>query len=170
MKKELKLVVHRQVIPIFLLMFALIIGTVPVVSAKIMETRTFRDAFAITPFHSVVVDEQIVTPEGLIVKGHMIKRRCFYQDQSAYVRLSTGKTVWVYTDVAIDPNAHRGSRPPSDLAQEWGPWLIKANMNELPVSYEIWIKHECPNEPHPQDNLFASGRWENITYKVENTK
>lgn len=122
------------------------------------DRKWFRDLTLQTPFHGVSAQAQPV-PGGLAVRGTMIKRRCEYQGLLAYVVRGNGLRVPVALDVSPETDVWGGgSRPPSETAETWGPWVIIAPLNGHAAGWEIFAVHLCP-DGRTQVNLFAAGPW-----------
>ncbi len=120
--------------------------------------RWFRDITMQTPFYSVTAEAEPVDG-GLAVRGTMVKRRCEYQGLRAYVVRANGLRLPVALDVSPETDVWGGgSRPPSEMAEVWGPWVISAPLFGHAAGWEIFAFHLCPNG-RVQVNLFAAGPW-----------
>lgn len=120
--------------------------------------RWFRDITLQTPFYEVTAESEPVE-DGLAVRGTMVKRRCEYRGLRAYAIQSSGLRLPVALDLSPETTVWGGgSRPPSESAEAWGPWVISAPGFERASAWEIFAFHLCPNG-RVQANLFASGPW-----------
>jgi hypothetical protein len=150
----------RQKTPALILAGVLFLGLWPAAQENLYDARWFRDLAHITPFHSVSVTEADLTPEGLMLEGEMVKRRCEFAGLTAYVTRLDGRRHRTFLDTAPeDGQRPAGNRPPSPRQQLWGPWIIFYGGPQVPLSWEIYASHDCPEEKLPQTNLFAAGDW-----------
>lgn len=135
----------------------------------LIEQRWFRDVTGQTPFHSVALLRSVVNPieNSITVSGTMIKRRCQFQSLTGYITDHEGirHRVVVNTEPEEILTGISGNRPPSNEAETWGPWLLSFAVEVVveqqltPISWEIWVHHECPTRPNKQSNIFAWGDW-----------
>jgi len=145
----------------------LFISSWPNVQAELAEERWFRDVRGLTPFSEVEVTWSIVTDEGLLIGGTMKKNRCTFVkgSQVGYVHVDEKPKRTVFVDTSpeeILTGVVGKSRPPSDTAETWGPWLIKW-VGPLPTDWDVFVSHkDCPTPPKNQVNLFASGSWADL--------
>lgn len=147
---------------------ALLIMAGSLVLPRFGEYRWYRDLVHLTPFHDVhllyaeVQDDKI----EIMIGGTMVKRRCDFNALFGYITGSDG----IRYRVPVHTNAElSGNRPPSSVAESWGPWVLKMKDNEtipittVPMSFEIIAEHiRCPYGPDTQRNLFIAGGWKNI--------
>lgn len=132
----------------------------PVIHGFILESRTLRDLFGITPFHSVILLRAEVSEGGdsILLEGSMIKRRCAYLSASAYTERGD---VLKLASLDFSPEGGKDTtdnRMPSDAPQAWWPWRVTTVLSD-PERVLIYIRHNCPNEPLPQGNLFLDVEW-----------
>ncbi len=124
---------------------------------RLSEARWYRDITMATPFHSVVVTHESLTPEGALLRGSMVKRRCEFQFLSGYVGFENSVRTRAHINTDFEPIA--GNRPPNPHDQLWGPWLLEYSGATTPVTWEIYAHHKCPEGTFAQANLFARGEW-----------
>ena len=129
------------------------------INVWLSDQRWWRDITGQTPFYAVVVTSTDITPEGLRLSGEMRKRRCEFDGLSAYVLVDGTRYRTSLDTSPEDAERPGGNRPPAAGPQAWGPWLIKW-VGRHPESWSIWVRHQCPGERVPQENLFAKGEWE----------
>ena len=135
----------------------------PGIYITLEESRTYRDLIGITPFYRVQIADQVLVPDGILVSGSMIKRRCEFDGLSAYVTTAAGRFRAQVNTRPEDRLRPTGNRPPSPDAQLWGPWLISADvmLHEI-TAWEIYARHICPENNGVSDNLFARGPWADV--------
>jgi len=145
----------------------LFITSWPNLQAELAEERWFRDARGLTPFSEVEVTWSITTDKGLLIGGTMKKNRCTFVNgsQVGYVHVDEKPKQKVFVDTSpedILTGVVGKSRPPSDTAETWGPWLIKWK-GPLPLDWDVFVSHkDCPTPPMNQVNLFVSGSWADL--------
>ncbi|MBT9383341.1 hypothetical protein KM176_05670 [Pseudooceanicola sp. CBS1P-1] len=143
-------------------MFAVLVAVVAVSGSaeaweQLSRYRVFRDITLQTPFRAVTVEQESV-PEGLAVRGSMIKTRCVYGGLTAYALMPDGLRRPVRLDLSPETDIWGGgSRAPSGQAEAWGPWILSTPLQGTPQAWEIWAFHLCPEGR--QANRFASGPW-----------
>lgn len=153
-KKEFH--VWRLAVPLMLL-YAFIISPL---AREISSTRWWRDVSGQTPFYSVKVTVQDITPEGLRLMGYFVKRRCEFRGLTAYVRVD-GIKHRARVDTSKEDGGRPYSRPPASGLQAFGPLEILWPMTRpKPDQWSIWARHMCPGETITQTNLFAKGLWQ----------
>jgi len=134
----------------------------------VQETRTYRDVVGITPFHGVRVYGSELNAEktAITIYGELIKRRCTFEELIAYVVDESGLRHIAVLDTTPE-NAGEVNRPPSKVAESWGPWEISVGGEDgeiVPVAWQIFAAHtQCDSPPYNQINLFADGPW--VTHK-----
>jgi len=140
----------------------------PQVEATIAENRWYRDMRGLTPFSLVEVTHSEVIEGGIVIHGVMRKDRC-----TVIPDLITGKVIFddapsQRTAVDTSPEdritgLYGVSRPPSELIEVWGPWVVRWN-GKTPDGWQVYVTHEdCPTPPYDQTNLFAFGPWADVT-------
>lgn len=152
----------RQWVLMAIFVACLAVGPVQNALSYVYETRAYRDMTLSTPFYQVIPDQQTVSQDEreITLHGTFIKRRCTFVSLSAYLYDAKGVGHLVTVDTDAESKARpRGNRQPSDKPQEWGPWTIESYTMEKPITYEIWVRHTCPEDSAPQENLFISGVW-----------
>lgn len=132
----------------------------PFLHGFILESRTLRDVFGITPFHDVVLLRAEVSPDGrsIMVEGSMIKRRCQFLNAAAYTE--QGDVIRL-AKLDFNPVGHDNlvdNRAPMPEPQAWGPWRVTTILSD-PERVLIFIRHTCPDESLPQGNLFLDTEW-----------
>lgn len=149
----------RQNLAIIVLLLAVVVVSVFSAAWDVLSgKRWFRDLTMQTPFYAVTAEAEAVDG-GLAVRGTMVKRRCKYQGLRAYVIRASGVRMPVPLDLSPETRVWGGgSRPPSDIAEAWGPWVISAPLSGRAAAWEIFAFHRCPDGGE-QVNLFAAGRW-----------
>ena len=149
---------RQNLLMIVLLLVAMVISGSSAAWDALSANRWFRDITMQTPFYEVTVEAKPVAG-GLVVRGTMIKRRCTYQGLRAYVVRASGLRLPVAPDLSPETDVWGGgSRPPSELAEAWGPWVISAPVFDHASGWEIFAFHLCPNG-RVQANLFVAGPW-----------
>lgn len=137
---------------------------------RLYEYRWFRDATKLTPFYSVHTHFSSVNHDTITVGGDMVKRRCVFNNFSAYVHDASGIRHRAFVDPSreVELTGASGNRPPSDTAETWGPWnVVVIDKRVIPVSWEIHVDHkDCPSPPLNQTNLFASGLWVTAMFEM----
>ena len=158
---------------------ALMIMLGSLVIPRFNEMRWYRDLTRLTPFHEVhllyaqVDDDKI----EIMIGGTMVKRRCDFNTLFGYITGSDGIRYQVPVHTEAEP---KGNRPPSKIAESWGPWILKLHDNAVipitvvPESFEVIAEHvKCPSGPETQRNLFISGGWKDVgevPFEEENQK
>lgn len=164
---DYKVLIVGAVIAVMILIFQF-------TSFMVREERWYRDMMGLTPFHSIVVTSQTVDEEeqSITVTGVMVKHRCEFKSLQGYIITETSRhRVFVNTRPEDILTGVVGSRPPSNKLETWGPWLITFAVlpqfaDQMPIGYEIWSDHECPEDPASQ-NLFAAGSWETLVLQED---
>lgn len=153
--------------------FGVFILVSQVTYGMLIDQRWFRDVTGITPFHSVKVMSQAVVDDSITVTGELVKRRCTFDSLTGYIIYDDlmsedldRQRVFVNTRPEEILTGITGNRPPSDEAENWGPWLMTLTLSTENLSHkgdikgwEIWAHHSCPTRPVKQSNLFAEGLW-----------
>jgi hypothetical protein len=149
---------RRNFVMIVLLLTMAAISGFPAARDALSEYRWFRDITMQAPFYAVSAEAEPVDG-SLTVRGTMVKRRCEYQGLRAYVVRADGLRMPVPLDVSPETEVWGGgSRPPSEIAEAWGPWVISAPGHGRAERWEVFAFHRCPNG-RMQVNLFADGPW-----------
>lgn len=131
---------------------------IPLITGMLHENRWYRDMMNITPFHNEAVHTSKITDEGIELTGELVKRRCTFYDLIGYVTFEDQPK----QRVEVIPESNKGSRPPSEDAEAWGPWLVAYVGKPVPDGWQIYVDHiKCPTPPKSQTNLFIKGEWEN---------
>jgi hypothetical protein len=136
-------------------------GLGPEFNSWLIESRPARDLLGMTPFHHVEVSRIDLDPDGVLIAGEMIKRRCEFVGLSAYVRFADGMRERTRLDTTPeDVRRPGGDRPASREGQAWGPWLILRPVHSArAVWWQVYAHHRCPGDTVVQTNLFAEGPW-----------
>ena len=132
----------------------------PYLSARLSQDRWYRDLTGLTPFRDVQVYGSATEQDGIVVWGEMVKERCWFRSLTGYVYFDDRLRRRVRIDTSVeDARSTTGNRPPSPLAETWGPWKLVWK-GDTPTRWEIFAAHDrCPTGPVVQQNLFASGPW-----------
>lgn len=146
---------NRILFALALILFAVF----PTLQAMLIESRVYRDLVHLTAFHHATLDDvQADGPDSILVQGTLIKRRCIFMDAVAYTTRGNASEL-----ARLDFNPYNQeppvvNRPPMPEPQGWGPWRITTLLPN-PDTFEVYTRHDCPNEGRPQTNLFVEGKW-----------
>lgn len=146
---------RRILFALGLLLFAVF----PTLQSSLLESRFYRDMMHLTAFRDATVKGVLTEADGsILVWGTLIKRRCAFLDAVAYTtRGDTSELARLeFNPTGAEPPVI--NRPPLPLPQGWGPWRVTTILSD-PDSFEIYTRHDCPNEDQAQTNLFVEGPW-----------
>jgi len=113
----------------------------------ITNSRSFRDAMGVTPFHSVIIYRTEVTPAGLMIWGELIKSACHRVDLYAFTRDAKGRLQYAIFE-SKEPGGGPKNRVIMPDPQRFGPWLITPNEDARdadPAAALVAVSHECPD-------------------------
>ena len=148
---------RRNVRLVYIVLAAAVFSALQPYFHLITESRTYRELTLQMPFSNVMHAAEATGDHQITIYGTMIKRRCTFVSLAAYV--SDGI---IRTPASLDTTPEEavwggGSRPPSDRAEAWGPWVITDPTPGIASAWEVYATHSCHGQR--QTNLFARGSW-----------
>lgn len=112
--------------------------------SRVENTRWYRDMARLTPFHDVRIKRVTIKENrmSLVIEGSLRKRRCTRKDITVYTwRDGRPQVPGIFSNEEEAPQTPV-SRPPTGLAQTFGPWTITSIVTE-PDWASMWVTHEC---------------------------
>lgn len=128
---------------------------------RISEQRWYRDLTRQTPFHSVVIDRQVLSDGGMVltVDGHFTKRRECVPIPPVAVQTYHGSGSAEPAGFVSRQPGDAINRPPLDGSQAFGPWDLIA-LSPDPLEASVWIWHKCSDGKFQYNQLFRIP-WDN---------